>query len=91
MGSIERGKQQLLNNANSMRMIKDKYISDKNLELNAKAGLLAQLAPDTMLKKGWALAIKDGKAVKSIKDLAPGDVLQLMVSDGSKNVVVAED
>jgi hypothetical protein len=24
-----------------------------------------------MLKKGWALAIKDGKAVKSIKDLAP--------------------
>lgn len=91
LGSIEGGKQQLLNKANSMRMIKDKYISDKNLELSAKAGLLAQLAPDTMLKKGWALAIKDGKAVKSIKDLAPGDVLQLMVSDGSQKVVVAED
>ena len=54
----------------------------------AHAGRLDALSPLAVLGRGYAVALKDGHAVRSSSELAVGDVLELRLSDGSADVGV---
>ncbi len=91
LGKIERGKHDLQNLAQRMQSMSDRTMSEHSRELKAKAELLEQLSPKNMMRKGWALALKDNKVISSIKDIHRGDILSLQLADGAKKVEVTED
>lgn len=61
--------------------------SKKNSFVSASASLEA-LSPLKVLTRGYAIAEKDGKSVKSSSELCSGDRITLSFSDGKKNCTV---
>lgn len=49
---------------------------------NAAQAKLTALGPMQVLKRGYALTLKDGVPVTGVKAIAPGDKLQVLFSDG---------
>jgi exodeoxyribonuclease VII large subunit len=56
--------------------------------LGAHAGRLDALSPLAVLGRGYAVALKDGHAVRSASELAVGDLLELRLSEGGAEVSV---
>jgi len=44
---------------------------------------LQQQSPKQIMQKGWLLALKDSKLVRSVNELLPGDRVELVLHDGS--------
>lgn len=57
----------------------------KLLLLDQKVNLLS---PQSLLKKGYSLTLKNGKIVRSVGDAQPGDVLETLLADGTVKSVV---
>lgn len=91
MGKIDRNKQSLEFLRLQMHNLGDNFIAERSRELKAKAELLEQLSPKNMLRKGWALALRDNSVISSIKDIQPGDLLTLQLADGTTKVEVTQD
>jgi exodeoxyribonuclease VII large subunit len=60
----------------------------KRSALLTHAGRLDALSPLAVLGRGYAVALKEGHAVRSAGELAVGDALELRLSDGGAEVVV---
>jgi exodeoxyribonuclease VII large subunit len=60
----------------------------KRAALLAHAGRLDALSPLAVLGRGYAVALKEGHAVRSASELAVGDALELRLSDGGAEVTV---
>lgn len=58
--------------------------------LELKRQHLEMISPDFLLKQGWALVIKNGKIMRSIKGIDPGDSLAVKLADGEAKVEVKE-
>ena len=77
-----------------VRCISDRLGDWKNT-LNAAGGRLKALNPRSILSRGFALALIDGKTVSSVTQLHENDTFSLVLSDGSaecevKRLLVAE-
>ncbi|WP_255882934.1 MULTISPECIES: exodeoxyribonuclease VII large subunit [unclassified Ruminococcus] len=68
----------------------DKYISDKENSLKYSAAALMHLSPLNILSRGYALPTKDGKTVKSVKEISLGEKFRLILNDGSVNCIAEE-
>lgn len=53
-------------------------------------GIFKQLSPTQMMEKGWIMAQKEGKNVRSIDQLAEGDILDIILADGRAKTEVKE-
>ena len=51
--------------------------------LENRAGRLNALSPLAVLGRGYALALKDGHAVRSVHELREGDTLEIRLHQGS--------
>lgn len=51
--------------------------------------LLTALSPEAVLSRGYAIVRKDGKAVKSVKQLKKADQISIQLSDGSTNATIS--
>jgi len=49
---------------------------------------LAACNPERIYRMGYSLLTKNGKVVRSVHDLHPGDIVQTHLSDGSRNLKV---
>ena len=49
---------------------------------------LAACNPERIYRMGYSLLTKNGKVVRSVNDLQPGDIVQTHLSDGSRNLKV---
>ncbi len=58
--------------------------------LQSKAELLNQLSPRQIQSKGWVMVCKDGKVLRSVKQVAVQDKLTLDFSDGCARATVTE-
>lgn len=65
-------------------------VSVKSQRLSALSAQLDALSPLKILARGYAVASKDGKTVKSVKELKKEDTFTLLLSDGSINCAVKE-
>ena len=63
-------------------------ISDKRQQLELLSGVLSQQSPGNIMEKGWLLAMKGTKLIKSVQDLQPGDRINLQLHDGKADTVV---
>lgn len=68
----------------------DKEITAKKQRLSMLSSQLDALSPLHILSRGYAVASRDGKALKSVKELKNGDEFSLLLSDGSINCAVKE-
>ena len=46
------------------------------------------LSPENVLKRGYSITMKDGKAVRNVTELTPGDHLVTQLYEGTINSVV---
>lgn len=76
----------------SMQMQLQNRASNRLIEGNRFIQLTEQFikmaSPDYVLKRGYSLALKDGKIVKHATDLAPGEELTTRFADGEVKSVV---
>ncbi|MDY0336942.1 MAG: exodeoxyribonuclease VII large subunit [Candidatus Cloacimonadaceae bacterium] len=63
-------------------------LQEKQQKLELLMEALQQQSPQTIMQKGWLLAIKNGKLLRTVKDIKPGDQLQLNLHDGKADVLV---
>ncbi|MEN9918774.1 MAG: hypothetical protein RL662_1210 [Bacteroidota bacterium] len=64
------------------------FVEKSSNQLISKGQYLELVSPERILKKGYALTIKDNKIVKNVKDIASGDELIIRYHDGDIQVVV---
>ena len=60
-----------------------RYMDRKKHILENRAGRLNALSPLAVLGRGYALALKDGHAVRSVNELREGDTLEIRLHQGS--------
>ncbi len=65
-----------------------RYVEQRRRVLELREGRLHALSPLAVLNRGYALALKDGHAVRSAEELAPGDVLDLRFRTGKATTKV---
>jgi exodeoxyribonuclease VII large subunit len=58
------------------------YIALRESRYSAAQAKLSALGPMQVMKRGYALALKDGVPVTGVKAVAPGDRLRVLFSDG---------
>lgn len=82
---------------NSLNSICDKIINayssnlkNEFLKLSVIAEKLNTISPLATLSRGYSIAEKDGKAVKSVKDLKNNDKITLTFSDGRVDCLVSK-
>jgi exodeoxyribonuclease VII large subunit len=61
----------------------ERYIESRTSTLGRYAASIDALSPLKVLARGYALPMKNGAAVKSIRDVAAGDAITLKLSDGA--------
>ncbi len=88
-----------LQGINEKRMILDAFIKQtitgatRNLENNKSkfANLVTKLdalSPLKTLTRGYSITEKDGKIIKSVKDVSKGDIIEIKYADGSANAEI---
>lgn len=88
--SLDQSKQNLATLEYKLKNSAELLINSKFQEFSAQEGIFTQLAPEKMLKKGWILAQKDGKSIRSIDEVNAGDILELLLVDGKINAEVRD-
>lgn len=91
MTKLERGINELNYLEQRLNMLCNRGIQDISLKLKTKAEVLNQLSPQLLMQKGWSVAIKDNKIIKSVNELHPGDILRIRFADGKTAVEVLEE
>lgn len=66
-------------------------ISNKEKSIISKAENINALSPLNVLTRGYSLAYKDSKLIKSVNDVAVNDKINIKLYDGDLNAVVVGD
>ena len=66
-----------------MQHAMDSRIRNCDAALRQHAARLAALSPLAVLGRGYAVVYKDGRAVNSVTAMAPGDVIDVRLADGT--------
>jgi len=65
-----------------------KIIDRRCFSLDSKIQMIRKLSPIAIMERGFSIAFKDGKVVKSVKELEVGEELELVLKDGKARVIV---
>lgn len=65
-------------------------IRKRSQQVSAADGLIRMADPKNILKKGFSLTTKDGKVVRSVNQLQPGDKIKSLLYDGTVNSEIIE-
>lgn len=81
---LEKNKERLKGNKISLKMNMDKKLSDEKGRFAVLAGKLDSCSPLKVIGRGYSIARnKEGKTIKTVKDIAVGDQLNLLMKDGT--------
>ena len=84
-----KGKQSLLEMLRlRIRNNSSEFILDRQSRLKEKESFFRLSSPDYILAKGYSITLKNGKAVKSAKELLQGEVIETIFAKGKINSVV---
>ncbi len=81
--AIKEKQQQLQKVSEKLNSIQQRQLSDKRYQLQRIADILNSVSPLSTLSRGYSIAFKNDKVVRSVAQLAKGDVIETRVSDGS--------
>ncbi len=66
------------------------HLQSQRKRLEAGAGKLQAMSPLAVLGRGYSIAKRDGKSVKSVSEIQSGDALTVLLADGSAECLVKE-
>jgi len=88
-GTMLEGKQALLGMLRlKIRNSASQMILTQESRLKEKESFFRLSSPDYILAKGYSITLKNGKAVKSAKELSPGDRIETVLAEGKIESVV---
>jgi exodeoxyribonuclease VII large subunit len=79
-------REQLDSETERLRFVMHNYFRDRHTDLAEKAVTLRHLDPANVLRRGYALLLRNGRILTSVSDVKPGETLQVQVRDGSITV-----
>lgn len=85
---IELSLQQLKSTQNRLQYIQHTHVKKEQQQFVDLLRTLEALSPIQTMRKGFVVTQKDGKLVKSIENLQPGDHLLINYHDGSARAIV---
>jgi exodeoxyribonuclease VII large subunit len=85
--SLQNAREQLDSETERFRFILHNYFHERHTDLTEKAVTLRHLDPANVLKRGYAMLLRDGRVLTKASDVRPGDTLQVQLSDGSIQVI----
>jgi len=88
--TIEDKRLKLVNIEERIDLAAHNHLERYRYKLNAMSEKLPLLSPKAPLKRGYVLAQKEGKVIKSIEDLSLGDKLTITLADGTVKTTVDE-
>ena len=83
INTIKDKKQQLQKVSEKLNSIQQRHLSDKRYQLQRIADILNSVSPLSTLSRGYSIAFKNNKVVRSVSQLEKGDVIETRISDGS--------
>lgn len=76
--------------ATDVRHLVERTLQGENQKLDGLAALVANFAPERIFRLGYAIARKEGTALASVEGVNVGDTIDISLSDGEINAVIAE-
>ena len=73
-----------------VRHLAERTLQSEKQRLEGIANLVANFAPERIFRLGYAIARKEGKALKSVEDVGVGDGIEVALADGVVNAKVVE-
>ncbi|GAB3033099.1 exodeoxyribonuclease VII large subunit [Spirosoma pulveris] len=73
-----------------LRFVSQTYFRACHTNLTEKAVTLRHLDPSNVLRRGYALLLRNGRILTQTADIQPSELLQVQMYDGSINVVVSD-
>lgn len=74
--------------AERLRFVGHNYLRDRRTELTEKTVTLRLLDPARVLRRGYALLLRNGRILTSVADVQPGEPLAVQLHDGTLTVSV---
>jgi exodeoxyribonuclease VII large subunit len=81
--AIKEKKQQLQKVSDKLHSTQQRQLSDKRYQLQRIADILNSVSPLSVLSRGYSIAFKNDKVVRSVTQLTKGDVIETRINDGS--------
>ena len=73
-----------------VRHLAERALQSEKQKLDGIATLVANFAPERIFRLGYAIARKEGKALKSVENVGIGDNIEVALADGVINAKVIE-
>ncbi|MDR0427631.1 MAG: exodeoxyribonuclease VII large subunit [Dysgonamonadaceae bacterium] len=86
---VEKQEISLLRMKENIQRTVDRYIHDREKELQTKENFLKLSSPEYILSKGYSITLKNGKALKTSDGLKAGDVVETVLSKGKFESIVS--
>ncbi|MCQ2771989.1 MAG: exodeoxyribonuclease VII large subunit [Bacilli bacterium] len=85
----EKTKEEVRQLEQRLRMAAQRYIDKKSSQVAELSSMFKAMNPENVIKRGYSLTeTEDGRVVKSIKDVKPGDKIKTKMKDGTIESVV---
>ena len=70
-----------------LRFVAQTYFRERHTELTEKAVTLRHLDPSNVLRRGYALLLRNGRIITQLTSIQPNETLQVQMHDGTIQVV----
>ena len=85
--SLLNAREQLDRETERLRFVSHNYFRDRHRALTEKAVTLRHLDPASVLRRGYALLLRQGRIVTQAADVTPNETLRVQLRDGTVVVV----
>ncbi|NIG55163.1 exodeoxyribonuclease VII large subunit [Chitinophaga sp. Cy-1792] len=82
--------QQLTHTVSKLRSFSRVMLQHQQAALKQQEQLFRLMAPDSMLKRGFALLYREGKIITSATELTAGEEINIMMHDGSAEAIIQQ-
>ena len=88
--ALQTARENLDRETERLRFVSQAYFRDRHTDLMEKAVTLRHLDPANVLRRGYALLLRNGRILTQTADVQAGETLQVQMRDGSITINVAE-
>lgn len=88
--ALQAAREDLDRETERLRFVSQNYFRDRHTDLSGKAVTLRHLDPSNILRRGYALLLRNGQILTQTTDVQFGETLQVQLRDGTINIKVVE-
>lgn len=85
--ALQTTREQLDSETERLRFVMHNYFRDRHTDLTEKAVTIRHLDPSNVLRRGYALVLRNGSIITQRSAIESGDTLQLQLYDGQVTVI----